>query len=68
MPCRCGSRYLQGLHYGIPGVKVDGQNLEDTLRTGRAVVDYVRTTGPAILQVHTFRFTGHSPADPEHER
>ena len=47
---------------------MDGQNLEDTLRTGRAVVDYVRTTGPAILQVHTFRFTGHSPADPEHER
>merc|ERR1712127_1063145 len=24
--------------------------------------------GPAILQVHTYRFNGHSPADPEHER
>lgn len=60
--------YLQGQHYGVPGVKVDGQNLEDTLRTGRVVVDYVRQKGPAILQIHTYRFNGHSPADPEHER
>ncbi len=60
--------YLQGLHYGVPGVKVDGQNLEDTLRTGRIVSDYVRKNGPAIMQVHTYRFNGHSPADPEHER
>lgn len=60
--------YLQGLHYGVPGVKVDGQNLEDTLKTGRAVADYVRQHGPAIMQVHTYRFNGHSPADPEHER
>ncbi len=60
--------YLQGKHYGVPGLKVDGTNVVDTMRAGRAVVDYVRHTGPAILQVHTFRFNGHSPADPEHER
>lgn len=60
--------FAQGLHYGIPGVKVDGQNMIDVMRTGRAVTDYVRKNGPAIMQVHTFRFTGHSPADPEHER
>jgi len=60
--------FAQGEHYGVPGIKVDGGNLEDTLRTGRAVIDYVRTSGPAILQVHTYRFQGHSPADPEHER
>merc|ERR1719326_2841888 len=60
--------YLQGQHYGVPGMVVDGMNLEDTLKTGRAVVDYVRTKGPAMLQVHTYRFQGHSPADPEHER
>ena len=60
--------YKQGLHYNIPGVKVDGQSLLDTLRAGRAVVDYVRKKGPAIMQVHTYRFNGHSPADPEHER
>ena len=60
--------FLQGEHYGVPGIKVDGSNLEDTLKTGRAVTDYVRTKGPAIMQVHTYRFQGHSPADPEHER
>ena len=38
------------------------------VQVGRAVIDYVRTEGPAILHVHTYRFTGHSPADPEHER
>ncbi len=60
--------FAQGMHYGIPGIKVDGGNLLDTLRTGRAVIDYVRSGKPAILQVHTYRFQGHSPADPEHER
>ncbi|KAJ1485364.1 pyruvate dehydrogenase [Baffinella frigidus] len=60
--------FLQGQHYGVPGVKIDGQDLVGTLQAGRAVTDYVRTNGPAILQVHTFRFNGHSPADPEHER
>merc|ERR1711871_710014 len=60
--------FAMGKHYSVPGCVVDGQNMEDTLRTGRAVTDYVRKNGPAILQVHTFRFTGHSPADPEHER
>jgi len=60
--------FAQGEHYGVPGIKVDGSNLEDTLRTGRAVTEHVRTKGPAIMQVHTYRFQGHSPADPEHER
>ena len=60
--------FLQGLHYGVPGLLVDGQNMVDTMRAGRAVTDYVRKSGPAIMQVHTYRFNGHSPADPEHER
>lgn len=60
--------FTQGSHYGVPGIKVDGGNLHDTMRTGRAVVDYVRKKGPAIMQIHTYRLTGHSPADPEHER
>ncbi|GMI35782.1 hypothetical protein TrRE_jg13378, partial [Triparma retinervis] len=43
-------------------------NAKDVIKGGRAAVNYVRNTGPAILQVHTYRFNGHSPADPEHER
>jgi len=60
--------YKQGLHYGVPGLKVDGTKADEVLAAGRAVIDHVRTKGPAVLQVHTYRFMGHSPADPEHER
>ena len=60
--------YKQGEHYGIPGILVNGENVADVIKGGRAAVDYVRKKGPAILQVHTYRFNGHSPADPEHER
>lgn len=61
--------YLQGLHYGVPGLLVDGLNAVDVAKGGKAVIDYIRSgKGPAMLQVHTYRFNGHSPADPEHER
>jgi len=64
-----GKVYEQGKHYGIPGLFVDGQSAADVAKGGKAVVDYVRSgKGPAVLQVHTYRFNGHSPADPEHER
>jgi TPP-dependent pyruvate/acetoin dehydrogenase alpha subunit/pyruvate/2-oxoglutarate/acetoin dehydrogenase E1 component len=61
--------YLQGQHYGVPGLLVNGLNAVDVARGGKAVIDYIRAgNGPAVLQVHTYRFNGHSPADPEHER
>jgi len=61
--------YEQGKHYGIPGLLVDGMDAADVAKGGKAVIDYIRSgKGPAILQVHTYRFNGHSPADPEHER
>eukprot|EP01082_Thalassiosira_pseudonana_P004303 g4537.t1 g4537 contig15:1229680-1232486(+) len=64
-----GSVYQQGKHYGVPGLFVDGYDAADVAKGGKAVIDYVRSgKGPAILQVHTYRFNGHSPADPEHER
>eukprot|EP00578_Thalassiosira_sp_NH16_P006391 CAMPEP_0181122524 /NCGR_PEP_ID=MMETSP1071-20121207/25363_1 /TAXON_ID=35127 /ORGANISM="Thalassiosira sp., Strain NH16" /LENGTH=815 /DNA_ID=CAMNT_0023207507 /DNA_START=135 /DNA_END=2582 /DNA_ORIENTATION=+ len=64
-----GKVYQQGVHYGVPGLHVDGQDAADVAKGGKAVIDYIRSgKGPAILQVHTYRFNGHSPADPEHER
>ena len=44
--------FLQGQHYGVPGIKVDGSDLVDVLKTGRAVSDYVRGTGPEIGRAH----------------
>jgi 2-oxoisovalerate dehydrogenase E1 component len=64
-----GNVYQMGKHYGVPGLLVDGNNPADVAKGGKAVIDYIRQgKGPAILQVHTYRFNGHSPADPEHER
>jgi TPP-dependent pyruvate/acetoin dehydrogenase alpha subunit/pyruvate/2-oxoglutarate/acetoin dehydrogenase E1 component len=61
--------YEQGKHYGVPGLLVDGNDAAQVAKGGKAVIDYIRKgNGPAILQVHTYRFNGHSPADPEHER
>jgi TPP-dependent pyruvate/acetoin dehydrogenase alpha subunit len=61
--------FEQGTHYGVPGLLVNGLNAVDVAKGGKAVIDYIRAgNGPAILQVHTYRFNGHSPADPEHER
>jgi TPP-dependent pyruvate/acetoin dehydrogenase alpha subunit len=61
--------FEQGSHYGVPGLLVNGLNAVDVAKGGKAVIDYIRAgKGPAILQVHTYRFNGHSPADPEHER
>jgi len=61
--------FAQGKHYGVPGLLVDGLNAADVAKGGKAVIDHIRKgKGPAILQVHTYRFNGHSPADPEHER
>ncbi|KAL7558923.1 hypothetical protein ACA910_015500 [Epithemia clementina (nom. ined.)] len=61
--------YQQGKHYGVPGLLVDGLDAVSVAKGGKAVIDYIRQgKGPAILQVHTYRFNGHSPADPEHER
>lgn len=61
--------FEQGKHYGVPGLLVDGLNAADVAKGGKAVIDHIRSgKGPAVLQVHTYRFNGHSPADPEHER
>eukprot|EP00563_Minutocellus_polymorphus_P002794 CAMPEP_0181031630 /NCGR_PEP_ID=MMETSP1070-20121207/6331_1 /TAXON_ID=265543 /ORGANISM="Minutocellus polymorphus, Strain NH13" /LENGTH=812 /DNA_ID=CAMNT_0023109013 /DNA_START=57 /DNA_END=2495 /DNA_ORIENTATION=- len=64
-----GNVFEQGKHYGVPGLLVDGLNAADVAKGGKAVIDHIRSgKGPAVLQVHTYRFNGHSPADPEHER
>lgn len=62
-------KFTLGDHYGVPGLLVDGLHAEDVAKAGRAVTDYIRSgQGPAVMQIHTYRFMGHSPADPEHER
>ena len=51
--------------YGIPSTIVDGMDVIAVKETTREVVDKVRSgNGPALIEATTFRFQGHSMADP----
>ena len=61
--------FEQGKHYGVPGLRAEAQEVEDALRASRAVFDHVRTTGPAILQLHTcVAHRSSSPVSPSPRR
>jgi len=50
--------------YGMPGVRVDGNDLLAVYRETRAAVDRARAGGgPTLLELVTFRMGGHSSAD-----
>ena len=51
--------------YGIPSTVVDGMDVLAVKETTKEVVDKVRNgNGPALIEATTFRFQGHSMADP----
>ena len=51
--------------YGIPSTIVDGMDVIAVKETTKEVVDKVRKgNGPALIEATTFRFQGHSMADP----
>ena len=51
--------------YGIPSTTVDGMDVIAVKETTKEVVDKVRSgNGPALIEATTFRFQGHSMADP----
>lgn len=50
--------------YGIPGVVVDGMDLEATRAVIREAVSRARSgEGPSLVEAKTYRFAGHSRAD-----
>ncbi|HEV7680161.1 MAG TPA: thiamine pyrophosphate-dependent enzyme [Candidatus Dormibacteraeota bacterium] len=52
--------------YGMPAWQVDGMDVRDVVAGTREALAFVRSgEGPAILEAHTYRFRGHSMADPE---
>ena len=51
--------------YGIPSTIVNGMDVIAVKETTKEVVDKVRSgNGPALIEATTFRFQGHSMADP----
>jgi TPP-dependent pyruvate/acetoin dehydrogenase alpha subunit len=55
--------------YDIPGVIVDGQDIEEVFRaTSDAIARARRGDGPSILEMKTYRYRGHSRTDPARYR
>src|ERR1700744_1086140 len=55
----------RGSSFGIPGVNVDGMDVEAVQAAGLEAMEYCRAgKGPIILSVNTYRYRGHSMADP----
>lgn len=53
--------------YGIPGVRVDGNDVLAVVEAMEAAVKRARAgEGPTILECMTYRWRGHSEGDPEH--
>jgi len=51
--------------YAMPGVIVDGQDLDAVIAAVQAAAQRARTgAGPTLLEMKTYRFAGHSRGDP----
>jgi pyruvate dehydrogenase E1 component alpha subunit len=59
----------KGESLGVPGVRCDGMDVLDTHRVVSEAVEQVRETRrPVLIEAITYRFRGHSMADPERYR
>jgi TPP-dependent pyruvate/acetoin dehydrogenase alpha subunit len=55
--------------YGVPGIEVDGQDVEAVYATAHEAVERARRgDGPTLLGANTYRFLGHSRGDPSKYR
>ena len=57
--------YLRGAAHGIEGEPVDGMNVLAVAEAGARAVAHARSgKGPYVLEMHTYRYRGHSMSDP----
>ena len=61
--------YRRGEGFGLPGVRCDGMDVMDTYRVMREAIQRAREERqPVLVEAMTYRFRGHSMADPEEYR
>jgi pyruvate dehydrogenase E1 component alpha subunit len=54
-----------GPAYGMPGISVDGNDVEEMARVTREAAHRARSgEGPTFIEARTYRFRGHSMSDP----
>src|SRR6202162_5102699 len=51
--------------YGLPSIVIDGNDADDVYRTALSAYDKARAGGgPSLIECMTYRYSGHSRADP----
>jgi pyruvate dehydrogenase E1 component alpha subunit len=57
--------HKRGLGFDIPGYEVDGMDIFKVINDSKQIVEDVRNgNGPAIIEMDTYRYRGHSMSDP----
>src|SRR3954451_14126421 len=61
--------HRRGEGFGVPGLRCDGMDVLDTYAVMHEAIERVRTERtPLLVEAITYRFRGHSAADPEEYR
>src|SRR4029078_2252734 len=61
--------HKRGDGFGVPGMRCDGMDVIDTYTvTSEALKKAREDRQPELVEAHTYRFRGHSMADPEEYR
>src|ERR1700759_3015562 len=61
--------HKRGEGFGVPGLRCDGMDVVDTYEVLQEAIEKVRSDRqPLMVEAETYRFAGHSMADPEEYR
>ncbi len=57
--------YRRGTAFRIPGMSVNGMDVLEVRAAANVALDHVRAgNGPVLMELHTYRYRGHSMSDP----